>query len=68
MDERVRTELTRLEESQAFTDRTVDDLSDQIIDLYQKMEQLAGRVVVLERALTELREEPSGPGPDQPTA
>lgn len=66
MDETVRTELTRLEESQSFTDRTVEDLSKQIIDLYEKMEQLSGRVVVLERTIVEMREEPSGPDPDQP--
>jgi len=57
-------QLLRLEEAVAFNERTVEELNKQIVDLYQKMEQLSGRIVALESRIREMLEEPTGPGAD----
>ncbi|TVQ31018.1 MAG: hypothetical protein EA376_10545 [Phycisphaeraceae bacterium] len=58
--------LTRIEEAQTFSDRSVEDLSKQVADIYHKLEQMSGRIRILETAIHDARTSPTGPGPDQP--
>jgi uncharacterized coiled-coil protein SlyX len=53
MSEELLERLMRIEESQAFTDRTVEGISDQVLSLYKKLDQLEAQVARLRRELNE---------------
>jgi len=57
--------ITRIEEAQAFNERSAEDLSRQVVDVYHKLEQLSGRIRILEEAIHDSRTAPTGPAPDQ---
>jgi len=65
MDKETRDEIVRIEEAQSFTDRKADELNAQVLDLYKKMEQLAGRVATLEKHIAAATESASEAG-DEP--
>jgi uncharacterized coiled-coil protein SlyX len=65
MDKETRDELVRIEEAQSFTDRKADELNQQVLDLYKKMEQLAGRVATLEKHISDATEQAEDEG-DRP--
>lgn len=65
MDDEIRSRLTRLEESEGFLERTVEELNQQVIDCYARLERIAGRISSLERTVREMRDEPPDPEPDQ---
>ena len=48
--------LTRLEESHAFAERTSEQLAEQVIALFQKMDALDRRLMALEGRLEALAE------------
>ncbi|MEC9373886.1 MAG: SlyX family protein [Planctomycetota bacterium] len=51
MDQVSRDELIRIQEAQAFTDRTVEELNQQVLEAHRSLERLAGRVAQLEKRL-----------------
>lgn len=57
-------DVSRIEEAQMYTDRAVEELNQQVIELHHKLEKLAARVVALEGNLR-ATSEASGPEPDQ---
>ncbi len=68
--------LLHVEESLGFTDRTVEQLSEQIVALHREVGQLSRRLSSLERRLTDLQDgvteaaplvpPPHSAGPDVP--
>lgn len=56
--------LTRIEEAQMFTDRTVERLSQQVLELHRQLEALARRLAEVERRLAQAQEPPPGEGDD----
>lgn len=52
--------LTRVEEAQMFTDRTVERLSQEVLELHRQIEALARRLADLERRVSQASEPPDG--------
>lgn len=60
--------LARLEEATMFNEHTLEDLSGQLVDLFQKLQQVTRRMEMLEGRLGRLQDrldEPD-PGPEKP--
>lgn len=66
LSEDTRGRLERLEESHAFAERHAEQLSNQLIEAYERIEQLEKRLRDLERRLTALNE-PDETGMPDPT-
>jgi uncharacterized coiled-coil protein SlyX len=59
MDMNISERVTRLEEAQAFGERTAEQLHEEILTLVRRVDSLTARLAKAESALTE---RPAGPG------
>src|SRR5690606_28317454 len=62
MDESTHERITRLEESLAFSDRTVEELHAEVLSLSRRVEALTARLARAESALAERPAQGSGSG------
>jgi predicted RNase H-like nuclease (RuvC/YqgF family) len=56
--------LTKVEEAQMFTDRTVERLNQEVLELHRQVEALARRLADVERRLAQANEPPPGANDD----